>query len=278
MQTNLTDQPIGVFDSGLGGLTVVQELWRELPQEQIIYFGDTARVPYGSRSPEEIIEFNAEIIEFLLAEKVKIIVFACNTSTSLALDAMRQRYPVPMFGIIQPGAKAALATTQNKRIGLMATEATVRSGAYRYAIHDLDSQAVLIEQACPKLVPLIEKGEIVGPETSQALGEYLLPLQQGEVDTIIYGCTHYPFLEPEIKRIFPQQFQLVNPACSCAQEVREYLKQNRLTAQEKPGEDRYFVSGDPGKFQQLGTRLINRLLTVPQKVDVFSPGPLKIVL
>ncbi len=269
MQTNIVNQPIGVFDSGLGGLTVVQELWRELPQEQILYFGDTARVPYGPRDPEEIIKFNAEIIEFLLVAKVKIIVFACNTSTSLALDVMRQRYPVPMFGIIQPGARAALANTQNKRIGLMATEATVRSGAYRYAIQALDSQAILIEQACPKLVPLIENGEISGPETSAALSEYLLPLQQGEVDTIIYGCTHYPFLEPEIKRLFPQQFQLINPARSCVQEVREYLEQNCLTAQAKPGEDRYFVSGDPGKFQQLGTKLINRDLPIPQKVDVL---------
>ncbi|MBO8126668.1 MAG: glutamate racemase [Firmicutes bacterium] len=271
------EKPIGIFDSGLGGLTVVREIWRDLPQERITYFGDTARVPYGGRSAAEITEFNSQIIEFMLQEGIKAVIFACNTSSALALQEMRKRYPVPMFGIIKPGAKAALATSSNRRIGLLATEATVKSGAYERAILALEPTAQVFPMACPKLVPLIEKGELDSPETEGALQEYIDPLAEAGVDTLIYGCTHYPFLDSVITRLYPGRFKLVDPAKSCVREVREYLQQNALLAQEARGEDRYFVSGDPGHFAALGSRLAGRILPAPQKVDVFGENALKVL-
>lgn len=270
-------QPIGVFDSGLGGLTVVREIWEELPYEQILYFGDTARVPYGGRSLEEIQAFNAQIIEFLLAQGAKAIIFACNTSTALALEVMRERYPVPMFGIIKPGAKAAVAATRNGRVGLIATEATVKSGAYHQALYSLRPDLTVVEEAAPKLVPLIEAGEIDTPATRGSLREYLTPMVREGVDTIIYGCTHYPFLEPVIKEMYPDRFELVNPARSCVLEVKEYLTSHGFAAQAKAGEDQYYVSGDPGKFQVLGSGLISGVLPVPRKVDVFASNVLHIL-
>lgn len=271
-KTGMKNKPIGIFDSGLGGLTVVQEVWNLLPAEQILYFGDTARVPYGGRSETEIIEFNRQIIDFLVHEGAKAIIFACNTSTALALSKMREQFAVPMFGIIKPGAKAAVAVTHNKRIGLLATQATVNSGAYREAIVALNPEVTLFEQASPKLVPLIEDGLVDMCAVQGALKEYLTPLSQLEVDTLIYGCTHYPFLQAQVERLFPGQFSHINPARSCVLEVKEYLAQNKLFSEQKNGTDRYFVSGEPGKFGLIGSRLIGQVLPTPGKVDIESWG------
>lgn len=268
----MRNKPIGIFDSGLGGLTVVREVWDLLPAEQIIYFGDTARVPYGGRTQAEIIEFNRQIINFLISLGAKAIIFACNTSTALALTTMREQFAVPMFGIIKPGAKAAVAATQNRRIGLLATEATVKSGAYREAITALNPEVTLFEQAAPKLVPLIEDGLVDRAAVQGALHEYLAPLHQERVDTLVYGCTHYPFLQAEVERLFPDQFQHINPARSCVLEVKEYLTQNQLFAEKKSGYDRFFTSGEPGKFGRIGSRLIGQMLPNPRKVNLESWG------
>lgn len=271
---------IGMFDSGVGGLTVMKEILEQLPEVQIIYFGDTARVPYGNRSREELIRFGEEIISFLMSQGAEAIVVACNTSSANAVPVLKEHFNLPLIGTIEPGAKAAVRTTENGKIGLIATEATVRSKAYSSAVKRVLTKGVLPEkvkpretwqegdlpielvkaQACPLFVPLVEAGLSHSPEARGIARTYLASIQEAEVDALILGCTHYPFLAPVIREILGEKIALVDPAQAMVDELKEVLSQLEPKNQtgKAPGEvqHRFFVSGDPTLFEQVGNTLL----------------------
>jgi glutamate racemase len=223
-------RPIGVFDSGIGGLTVAAALRELLPAERILYVGDTARVPYGGKSPATIERYSFEISRMLLAEGAKLIVVACNTASALAVRALEARLTVPVVGVIRPGATAAVAATRNRRIGVIGTRATVQSRAYEGAILALDPDVAVHAQACPLLVPLIEEGWLEDPLTAQVIARYLDPMLRSGVDTLVLGCTHYPLLHAAIRRHVGRGVGLVDSARNCAMEVRAALGARGLSA------------------------------------------------
>lgn len=213
--------PIGIFDSGVGGLTVLRQLYQQLPHESIIYFGDTARLPYGIRSQAEILQYVREILEWMQKQGVKMVIMACNTSSALALEAVRTEYNIPILGLILPGAKAAVRL--GKRVGVIATPATAKSNAYKQAIMEIATDVEVWQVGCPEFVPLIEQNRIHDPYTIQVASSYLEPLLEKEIDTLIYGCTHYPHLAPVLRSLLPEHIQLIDPAvhvvAACAQEL-----------------------------------------------------------
>ncbi|NLJ25341.1 MAG: glutamate racemase [Firmicutes bacterium] len=247
--------PIGVYDSGVGGLTVVHWLREILPKERILYFGDTARVPYGGRTPGEIIEFSRQIVAFFQKQGVKFIIAACNTSSALALPVVAPISPIPIMGVIGAGAHRALEVTSNKKVGVIGTEATVESHAYAYALEELDPSVTVYERACPRLVPLIEAGHWEGEVVREPLRQYLTPLAKQDIDTLILGCTHYPFLLGSVQELLGPKVEIVDPAEATAKEAREKLGELDLWSLEKLGEDGYFVSGDPISFRASSARL-----------------------
>ncbi|WP_027716972.1 glutamate racemase [Desulfovirgula thermocuniculi] len=239
-------RPIGLFDSGVGGLTVSRHIFRYLPEESTIYFGDNARVPYGSRSREELMTFAAQILTFLLSRGAKYIIFACNTNSSLTLPAMRRRFGVPMIGLIEPGAAEAARVTRRGRVGVIATEATVKSGAYQAALKAAAPGLEVFAQAAPRLVPLVEGGRFGTRESLEAVREYVEPLKKAGIDTLILGCTHYPFLWEEFRTALGPEVVLVDPAEATVKAAREELARlGLLGGPGGPVEHRYYVSGDP---------------------------------
>jgi len=235
--------PIGIFDSGLGGLTVVREVLNLLPGEDIIYFGDTARTPYGSRPPAEILGFMHEILTFFSAQNVKMAITACNTMTALGLEQAKNKFPFLVIGV-NNGAEAALAVSRNKHIGVIATEATINSGKHASAIVAKDPTVTVYPQACPQFVPLIEQEKLRGPEIENAAREYLAPLRENGVDTIILGCTHYPFIDSLIKDIMGPEVVLVDPARETAAQARTVLAQQDKLATRGRGRVRLCFSAD----------------------------------
>lgn len=229
----LGSRPIGVFDSGIGGLTVAAALRGLLPSEQIHYVGDTARVPYGGKSPVTIERYSLEISRMLLEEGAKLIVVACNTASALAVARLREVLDVPVIGVIEPGAAAAVAATRNQRVGVMGTRATVQSGAYERAIHALRPGVTVEAQACPLLVPLIEEGWLEDGVTEQVVGRYLDPMLAKGIDTLVLGCTHYPLLYKVLERYVGGAVKLVDSARNCALEVQSVLESNGLSAPQK---------------------------------------------
>jgi glutamate racemase len=222
--------PIGVFDSGIGGLTVVAALQELLPSETIFYIGDTARVPYGGKSRKTVERYSVEIGGLLLAEQAKILVVACNTASALAVPRMKDIFKVPVQGVVAPGAAAALKVTKNKRIGVIGTRATIASGAYEHAISAQDPDSQVFSAACPLLVPLIEEGMFDDPVTDQLLARYLAPLLDREIDTLVLGCTHYPLLREAIARAAGPGVTLVDSARNCALAVKELLAAHGIAA------------------------------------------------
>jgi glutamate racemase (EC 5.1.1.3) len=210
MTTDSGQQRIGIFDSGVGGLTVLRELYRQLPNESILYFGDTARLPYGTRGAAEIVQFVREIMAWLVEQDVKMVIMACNTSSALAMEMVQAEFDIPVLGVILPGAQAAVQ--QGKRIGVIATPATAASNAYRNAILEMDNSCLVWQVSCPAFVPLIEQNRIYDPYTYEVAREYLAPLIQQRIDTLIYGCTHYPLLAPVLRSLLPVGVQLIDPA------------------------------------------------------------------
>ena len=255
MEDVARQHPLGGYDSGVGGLTVVHWLREILPQERIVYFGDTERVPYGGRLPEEIVAFSRQILGFLWEQGAKFVIAACNTSSAIALPVVAPEAPIPLLGMIEAGAKAALDATQNKRIGMIGTQATVKSHAYALALQQLEPSISVYEQACPELVPLIEAGHWEGNPIEHTLNKYLTPLAGHQIDTLILGCTHYPFLLSAIQQVLGQGVVVVDPAEATVWEAAHRLKELDLLSSEKSQEDRYFVSGDPRSFQASATRL-----------------------
>jgi glutamate racemase len=224
------ERPIGVFDSGIGGLTVVKALRDLLPNENISYLGDTARVPYGPKSPETVQRYALELADILIKQNAKALVVACNTVSSVALPTLTRKFPVPVIGVIEPGAKAALEASRNQKIGVIGTRATIRSGAYEKALRALDANVQVSSQACPLLVPLIEEGLLKDEVTDRMILRYLDPLLVDDIDTLVLGCTHYPLLTQAISRVLKRQLMIVDSAHNCARAVEEMLDAQSLRA------------------------------------------------
>ncbi|HEX2089665.1 MAG TPA: glutamate racemase [Actinomycetota bacterium] len=252
-------RPIGVFDSGLGGLTVVRAIMDELPQESILYFGDQARFPYGPRPLEEIREFALQIAGHLMDQDVKMIVIACNAATSAALPDVAEAVPVPVIGVVEPAVRAALHATRNRHVGLIGTEATVRSGSYEQALGRLDPTRTitLTSQACPRFVEFVERGDTTSSELLDVAREYLHPLQDAGVDTLILGCTHYPLLRGAIHRVMGPDVLIISSAEETANDVYDVMAERELRA---PAANvpihRFESSGEPEVFSVLGRRFL----------------------
>jgi len=260
--------PLGVFDSGIGGLTVAHAIFERLPNESVVYFGDTARVPYGPKSPETVRRYSGEILQYLLGRGVKMVVVACNTSTAHALDDLRQRAPVPVIGVIEPGATAAVAVTRSGRIGVIGTAGTIASGAYERAIKALRPDATVISQACPLFVPLIEEGWFDHPATELVAREYLEPLLAADVDVLVLGCTHYPLVKPLLSRVLGPTVRLIDSAEETAAEVVRRLATGGLAVSDPLRVTHEFVvSDDEPHFRSVGARFLGEKL---QSVEVVA--------
>ena len=258
-------RPIGVFDSGVGGLTVLHECLVTMPAEDFVYLGDHARLPYGPRPLTEIRRFAHEIAGYLEGQGVKLIVVACNAATSAALPALQESLAVPVVGVIAPEAAAAVRATRNRRVGLLATQATVSAGRYQALVHALDAGVRFTAVACPALVPLIEGGG----QTVDAVREYAAPLQEAGCDTVILGCTHYPLIRPVFERVFGRDVTLVFSAEETAREVADTLaRKGWTTGNEHEGAYRFLTTGDPALFRQLGERFLQLPLGEVEQVTI----------
>lgn len=263
------EAPIGVFDSGLGGLTVVRALVERLPDESILYFGDTARVPYGTKSPEAICHNSREASHFLLGEGVKAIVVACNTATAHALAPLREEAPVPVIGVIEAGARAAHHATENGRIGVIGTPGTIGSGAYDKAVRSLRPEVQIYAQACPMFVPLVEEGMADHPAAGLIAREYLTPLLDVDIDTLVLGCTHYPVLRELIQEIMGPDVRLIDSGHETAIDVARILEAEGLLASgETPPVRRFTASDLPLRFRTVGRRFIGDILESVERVSV----------
>lgn len=244
--------PVGVFDSGVGGLTVVREIMRNLPEEKIVYFGDTARVPYGSKSAETVTRYSRQIVRFLQTQNVKAIVIACNTASAFALETIEKEIDLPILGVVKPGAEMALKTTRNKRIGVIATEGTIHSGLYQRLITREDPEVSVYGQPCPLFVPLVEEGWTKDPITEVVARRYLKDLLEKDIDTLIMGCTHYPLLRSLLRHVVGEKVTLVNPAYETAQALKRMLAE--LDLERDPSDDQ-----EEGKYCFYASDAVERL-------------------
>ena len=266
----MNDAPLGVFDSGLGGLTVARALFERLPRESVIYFGDTARVPYGPKSADTVRRYSSEILKFLLERGVKMVVVACNTSTAHALEHLRRISPVPVVGVIEPGARAAVAISRGGRLGVIGTLGTISSGAYQRAIAALDPAARVEGVACPLFVPLVEEGWLDHPATELIAREYLAPLIQASVDAVVLGCTHYPLLKPVLGRVLGANVTLIDSGGETAKAVQEALESKTLQAGAGKAPTHHFVvSDDAPRFRKVGATFLGDRLR-DTEVEVVS--------
>jgi len=255
-------RPIGVFDSGVGGLTVVRALMERLPFENIIYFGDTARVPYGVKSPETITQYAKEITRFLLLKEVKLLIIACNTMSAVAYQAVENMSPVPVLDVIDAGARRAIDETRSKQIGVIGTPATINSNAYARAIHQHDPDVRVFSKACPLFVPLVEEGWWNHPVTRLTAQEYLRPVLAEHVDTLVLGCTHYPLIKPLIQEIVGWDIYLVDSAEAMANITANLLSEMNLgNPERKPPEYHFYVTDVPYHFQTIGESFLGRTLS-----------------
>src|SRR3954452_14430624 len=253
----MDSRSVGVFDSGVGGLTVLHECLVTMPNEDFVYLGDHARLPYGPRPLDEIRRFSREIGAYLEQQDVKLILVACNAATSAALPRLQEELAVPVARVITPEAHAAVQATRNRRVGLLATEATVDAGRYAELVHALDAGAELVPVACPRLVPLIESDDPFAAETTDAVREYAAPVKEAGVDTVILGCTHYPLIRPIFQRVFGRGVTLVFSAEETAREVAETLARKGIEhAEGREGSYRFLTTGDPAAFRALGERFL----------------------
>jgi glutamate racemase len=256
-------QPIAILDSGVGGLTVAKEVMRQLPQEKIIYFGDTERAPYGPRHPEEVITFTEQVVHYLSQFNPKMIVIACNTATAVAIDLIRSQVPVPVVGVIHPGARAAIKKTRTSVVGVIGTEGTIRSEAYKKALEELSPNITVHSQACPRLVPLVEKGLFQTDMAMDTVRSSLEPLAGLELDCLILGCTHYPFLQDQISEVLGPDVELINSAEETAREISTILyHRGHLAKNSGMPVHHFFCSGDPRVFQDIAQRWLGRQVQV----------------
>ena len=268
--------PIGVFDSGIGGLTVAREIMRNLPNERLVYFGDTARVPYGSKSQETVIRYSRQIIRFLQTQHVKAIVIACNTASALALDAIEGELDIPILGVLRPGAKVAAETTKNKRVGVIATESTIRSGMYDRYIKAHDPEITVYGKACPLFVPLVEEGWLKDPVTEEVARRYLKELLEKDIDSLILGCTHYPLIRSLMRKIVGDEVQLVNPAYETALELGRLLAREGLandgSADGTVEKYQFFVSDAAEKFAEFANSILPYDVKKTKKINIEEYG------
>lgn len=249
--------PVGVFDSGIGGLTVAHEVIRQLPHESVLYFGDTARVPYGPKSPDTVRRYSREIADFLRDQGVKSIVIACNTATAHALTVLRDEFDMPVIGVVEPGARAAVSVTTGGRIGVIGTVGTIKSGAYERAIRAINPDVFITARACPLFVPLVEEGWTDHEATRLIAHEYLDPLVAAKIDTLVLGCTHYPLLKPLLREVLGPDVRLIDSAEETAAETARTLAAADLTASANAEPTyRFVASDDPLQFLQLGQRFL----------------------
>lgn len=264
--------PIGIFDSGVGGLTVARELMKQLPNERLIYFGDTARVPYGSKSKETVTKFSKQIVRFLLEQKVKAIVVACNTASAVALNEIEEEIEIPIIGVVRPGARAAAETTKNLKVGVIATEATIHSEIYNQFIKKINDKVEIIGKACPLFVPLAEEGLIEDPVTDEIARRYLEELKDTGIDTLILGCTHYPLLRSTIQKTMGEEVRLVNPAYETARECKGMLEMCMLLNDKQPelGQKQYqfFVSDEADKFKNFANSILPYGILSAKKINI----------
>lgn len=263
--------PIGVFDSGVGGLTVAREIMRQMPDERIVYFGDTARVPYGTKSQETVIRYSRQIIRFLQTQKVKAIVIACNTASACALEAVEKTLDIPIIGVIHAGAKAAVEATKNGKIGIIATEATIRSGVYTEMMCQMNPDIEVTGKPCPLLVPLVEEGLLHDSVTDEIASRYLASLKGKYIDTLVMGCTHYPLLRSTLKRLMGEDVALINPAYETAVELKGLLEEKELTCVPGGGSGeqyQFFVSDMAEKFTNFATAILPREVKETKKINI----------
>lgn len=263
--------PIGVFDSGVGGLTVAREIMRNLPKEDIVYFGDTARVPYGSKSKDNIIRYSRQIIHFLQTKGVKAIVIACNTASALALDTVKDEFDLPIIGVVEPGARAALAVTQTKKIGVIGTEATVKSSMYEQIIQGQRPDVSVIAKACPLFVPLVEEGFKKHPVTDEIIDYYLSSFKETDIDALILGCTHYPLLRSKIREYVGEKITLVNPAYETAMDLKRLLQEQDMENPDIEGDHgsySFYVSDAADKFKQFANSILPYDIETTQQIQI----------
>lgn len=263
------EKPIGVFDSGIGGLTVVKRIASALPEENIIYFGDTARVPYGSKSNSTVIEYSLQDAKFLLNKNVKVIVVACNTASSIALDSLRKHFDIPIIGMIEPGAKNAVKECRNGKIGVIGTRATVSNQAYSKEIKNINPGIEVFERACPLFVPLAEEGWIDHRATYEIAEEYLRELRELNIDTLVLGCTHYPILTGVIQKVIGENVKLIDSGIASAGIVKNELDRTNLhTNKYAPGNQEFYVSDIPTKFREVAEIFLGKPVDDVQKVEL----------
>jgi glutamate racemase len=267
MPATYDPRPIGVFDSGLGGLTAVRELYRVLPQESVVYFGDTARLPYGSKSRETVTHFSLEIAAFLMRQNIKSLLVACNTASSYALETLAGRLEVPVTGVIEPAARAAVAVSPHGKIGVIGTYGTVGSGAYPAAIEREAPGAAVLSRACPLFVPLIEEGWIDHAVTRQVAGEYLLELRNARLESVILGCTHYPLIAPLIGELMGPTVTLVDSGAEAARAVATSLRERGQLAPPGDAQHRFYLSDEPRNFIRIAQGFLGLALPEPVIVD-----------
>lgn len=262
--------PIGIFDSGVGGLTVAREIMRHLPHENIVYFGDTARVPYGNKSKDNIIKYSRQIIKFLKSKEVKTIVIACNTASALALDVVREENSIPIIGVVEPGARAALSVTETKKIGVIGTEATVRSAMYEKIIKSFDSEVTVVAKACPLFVSLVEEGFRKHPITDEVIDFYLADFKSSDIDALILGCTHYPLLRTKIRGYVGDKINLVNPAYETAMDLKRLLRDQHMENPEKEehGSYSFYVSDAADKFKEFANSILPYDIEITRQIAI----------
>ncbi len=254
------ENPIGIFDSGVGGLTVLKAIKKLLPMEQLIYLGDTARVPYGNKSKETIVRYSIENTNFLMQFNIKMLVIACNTSTAMGIEILRNMFQIPIIGVIEPGAKRAVEVTKNKRIGVIGTVATIKSKAYQNIIKSYERKAVIFAKPCPLFVPLVEEGLVKGPVAEAVVKMYLEGFKLKNIDTLVLGCTHYPLLKNTIQKFFDRKIQIVDSAEETAKIVKGVLEEKKLANVLKNENDMFFVTDAAERFLKVGKEIMKGAL------------------
>ncbi len=267
---SLSNFPIGVFDSGVGGLTVVREIIRQIPNEKIVYFGDTARLPYGSKSQATIIRYSKQILRFLLSKQVKAIVIACNTASAYALEYLEKEIDIPILGVIHAGAKQATLSTKNRRVGIIGTNATISSNIYEKVIKEINPDIKVVQKACPLLCPLVEEGLWHDSVTDEIVSRYVSKLKESYIDTLVLGCTHYPLLRSTIKKIMGEAVCLINPAYETAIELKELLNNKNILNVDMEDKNKYefYVSDMADKFTSFASSILPNEVNKTQVLNI----------
>lgn len=263
----MDNRAIGIFDSGVGGLTVVKEVMKVLPNEEIIYFGDTARVPYGSKSKETVTKFSNQIIKFLISKNVKAVIIACNTVSSNCYYELTKQFNIPIIEVVTPGAESCIKSTKNNIVAVIGTEATIRSGAYEKRIKEINSNIKVYSKACPLFVPLVEEGWIDNQITQMTVKEYINELIDYGIDTIVLGCTHYPLLKTCISKVVGENIKIVNPATATAIKIKDFLKKNDMLNNKQEHKNTFFVSDNYTKFNSI-CQLVLKKSYIAEKIDI----------